>query len=246
MIGIILNILKIIGIIILAILGIVILLLALTLFVPFRYDISGHYYDKEDYKAEVRCSYLLHIISFSLSYEKELASSLKLFGIKMDLSAKAKEDETENEVDSKEKDSENKKKKANKEEKSGNVLANLKSFSEEHNLDYVIHFLIDQLVYLLNELAPRKVKLDLDLGFTNPAYTGWTVAGLSMVSWIYNDGVNITPYFNTDENIVKGSTRLKGRIRLVVLVIILCRVLFDKEVKRTLLDLSKVGGSNGK
>jgi len=243
MIGIILNILKIIGIIILAILGIVILLLALVLFVPVRYDISGHYFDKEDYKAEVKISYLLHIISFDLLYDKELVSSLKLFGI--NLSSKGKEDESENE-DSKEEDSDSKKKKTKKEEKTGNVFSNLKSFSEEHNLDYVIHFLIDQLVYLLNELAPRKVKLILDFGFTNPAYTGWTIAGLSMVSWIYNDGVNITPYFNTDENVAKGSTRLKGRIRLVVLVIILLRVFFDKEVKRTLQDLSKVGGANGK
>lgn len=73
--------LKIIGIVLLSVIGLVLLILALVLFVPIRYRVKADYDEK--LLAEVKVSYLLHIVTFLLEYDGEnLTKKLKLFGIK--------------------------------------------------------------------------------------------------------------------------------------------------------------------
>ena len=81
MLTVILTILKWIGITILVILGILIVLLCLVLFVPIRYKADGFY--KDSYKVRAKVSWLLHMVSFSIDYEKEQPFHMKLriFGI---------------------------------------------------------------------------------------------------------------------------------------------------------------------
>lgn len=81
MLTVVLTILKWIGITILVLLGILIFLLCLVLFVPIRYNADGFY--KDSYRVRARISWLLHIVSFSLDYEKEQPFHMKLrvFGI---------------------------------------------------------------------------------------------------------------------------------------------------------------------
>lgn len=81
MLTVVLTILKWIGITILALLGILIFLLCLVLFVPIRYHADGFY--KDSYRVRARISWLLHIVSFSLDYEKDQPFHMKLrvFGI---------------------------------------------------------------------------------------------------------------------------------------------------------------------
>ena len=80
MLGILLTILKILGIIILVILGLIILLLVLILFVPVRYRAEGCYEDKVPYiKASV--SYMLHMFSAFVAYDSGLKIKVKLLGL---------------------------------------------------------------------------------------------------------------------------------------------------------------------
>ena len=63
-------ILKIIGIILAVILGILVLLICIVLFVPLKYEIHGKFEGNLDSaKVTVRCSWLLHLIAASLSFE---------------------------------------------------------------------------------------------------------------------------------------------------------------------------------
>lgn len=65
-------ILKIIGIILAVILGILVLLVCVVLFVPVRYTAEAEFPGKvDDIQAKVRVSWLFHLISFQLSYEKK-------------------------------------------------------------------------------------------------------------------------------------------------------------------------------
>lgn len=80
MLNIILLILKIIGIILLSILGLLILAVLIVLFVPVRYKINVTYFDTV--VADIRISWLLHILSFRIHYEEALTQTLKIFGIK--------------------------------------------------------------------------------------------------------------------------------------------------------------------
>ena len=73
-------ILKIIGIILLALLGLILLAIALVLFVPVRYKISGEI--EEEVTIHARVTWLLHLISWRADYQnKEFDTSLRILGI---------------------------------------------------------------------------------------------------------------------------------------------------------------------
>lgn len=99
--SVILFILKLIGIILLVLLGIIVTLLILVLFVPIRYDVSGEL--ETEIAVHVKVTWLLHLISFVLDYEKgETVTCLRIMGIRKKAKAKsaleeeAWEDELEN------------------------------------------------------------------------------------------------------------------------------------------------------
>ena len=82
----ILGILKIIGIILLTLISILLLILLAIAFVPVRYFVQGKFSDDETY-ADVKVSWLLHIISFTFSIDRTAQSKIavRLFGIKLPL-----------------------------------------------------------------------------------------------------------------------------------------------------------------
>lgn len=81
MLAIILQILKILGIIILYLLGILLFLILVALFVPVRYQAKGYYH--ETYEVRAKINWLLHIVSAQMVYSKEQALLIvvKVFGI---------------------------------------------------------------------------------------------------------------------------------------------------------------------
>ncbi len=79
--SVILFILKLIGIILLVLLGIFVTLLLLVLFVPIRYYVSGEL--ETEMKVHAKVTWLLHLISFVVDYEKgEAVTSLRILGIR--------------------------------------------------------------------------------------------------------------------------------------------------------------------
>ncbi len=84
MLGVILCILKIIGIVLLAILALLLALLLIVLFVPVRYRANGFYKDNK-YQLKANASYLLHIISVGVCFEGKLEYYIKIFGIPLNL-----------------------------------------------------------------------------------------------------------------------------------------------------------------
>ena len=80
MLEIILTILKFAGIGVGILLGIVLLLLILVLFVPVRYEAAGE--NKEKLQAKGKVHWLLHIVSFQVSYENNVTKMvLRIFGV---------------------------------------------------------------------------------------------------------------------------------------------------------------------
>lgn len=70
MLHILLLILKIIGIVLAVLIGLIVLLLAIVLFVPIRYTVSGQYYEKPKLKAQIH--WLFHLLRVSVTYDDEL------------------------------------------------------------------------------------------------------------------------------------------------------------------------------
>jgi hypothetical protein len=81
MLHIILLILKILGLLLLVILGLLLVVLLAVLFVPVRYRGSGSYYGEG--KGSVGISWLLHILSIRLRYDKSLTVTVRLFGFRI-------------------------------------------------------------------------------------------------------------------------------------------------------------------
>lgn len=79
---IILQILAVLGIILLCLLGLVILLLLLMLFVPVRYKLKGSR-TEDDMQADIRVTWLLHVLSVVFSYPKPGVITVRVFGIKL-------------------------------------------------------------------------------------------------------------------------------------------------------------------
>ncbi len=88
-----LLIVKIIGILLASIVGLVLLLLALILFVPFRYKLYGQKHD--DLYLMAKVTWLLHIVSFKFEYtgEGKPVSKARVFGIPVYNSTKPKKDQ---------------------------------------------------------------------------------------------------------------------------------------------------------
>lgn len=93
--------LKIFGIILLSLIGLVIVLLLVVLLVPVRYRVKGYY--KEEFVCHGKVTWLLHLVSVSIDYEKELITNIKILGIPLSVftrkrdkkKASSKQDEKE-------------------------------------------------------------------------------------------------------------------------------------------------------
>ena len=136
MLAVILNILKIIGIILLCIIGLILFLLLLILFVPIRYKARAYKYESNNETADsdndtvvnAKVTYLLHIVSIIFNMNgKTKTFKLKLFGITIPKKADRK---------SKKKDS--KKGKKRKKSKNANTISNDsdQNQTEEYTVDW--------------------------------------------------------------------------------------------------------------
>ncbi|MCR5468572.1 MAG: hypothetical protein K6F37_06395 [Lachnospiraceae bacterium] len=80
MLGILITVLKIIGIVLLVIIGLVLAILLCLLFVPLRYGIWVNSTEDSGWNVSGKFTYLLHMLSLSLAYEENLRFRFKLFG----------------------------------------------------------------------------------------------------------------------------------------------------------------------
>lgn len=84
---------------------------------------------------------------------------------------------------------------------------------------------------LLKFLKPKKLVLNLHFGFDDPSVTGKVLAALSMLYPFYMDHINLEPEF--DEKILEGDAYIKGTVRGLHLLVIICNLFFDKNIKTT-------------
>ena len=84
---------------------------------------------------------------------------------------------------------------------------------------------------LFRFLRPSEASVDLEFGFTDPAYTGYTLAGISMIYPLIGEYAQIRPDF--EHKVLKGSIFVKGKIRMLYALIFAWNMLWDKNVRTT-------------
>lgn len=88
-----------------------------------------------------------------------------------------------------------------------------------------------ELIYLLRHFGFRDIVTDLQFAISDPATTGQVLGALCMVPALYRYDFKVTPDFEADAFYIKGTFGITGRVRLLHIVIVLLRLIFDKEVR---------------
>lgn len=97
--------------------------------------------------------------------------------------------------------------------------------------------LIREIRRLLQMLRPSKASVDLEFGFTDPAYTGYTLAWISMIYPMVGEFTQLKPDF--EHRVFRGSIYLKGKFRILYTLIFAWNMVWDKNVRTTYRHIRK-------
>ncbi len=233
---IVLQILKITGIVLLILLGIILLLLLVILLVPIHYRADIEYTDRDKrYNVLVRAHWILHIIRVRFVKDPDRTDTeARVLFFKV----------------------------YPKKEKSG-TLGERKAPEESvfRKIKYKITELyvkIKRIIYMINDerdqaavrelllrtkkllwhIRPRKTDIRVDLGMDDPAATGEALGIIYALYPLYRDKIHVTPDF--DEKTLDAVALFKGHIILLVVLIALLKVYFDKDIRRLYRQIQKL------
>ena len=92
-----------------------------------------------------------------------------------------------------------------------------------------------ELFRLLKHLKPKKADVKIVYGFDDPYYTGQVLAALSVLYPFIGGCTSVTPDF--EQQVLKGSVHLKGKIYLCHFVQICWNLIWSKNVRQTYHDI---------
>ncbi len=93
-----------------------------------------------------------------------------------------------------------------------------------------MHLTFSSLKKLLKHVLPTKLQSKLIFGTGDPCSTGQALGAISILYSFYGDKLQITPDF--EREIFEGKHFAKGRIRLITILIIVVKLIFDKRFKQ--------------
>lgn len=96
---------------------------------------------------------------------------------------------------------------------------------------------VKELKRLLRRLCPEKLEGDIEFGFEDPAYTGYLLAGISLIYPMAGEFLNIRADF--ENKVLKGSVLAAGKLRLLYILIPAWNLFFDRNVKITYRHIKK-------
>ena len=106
-----------------------------------------------------------------------------------------------------------------------------------------IGFTFSQLVKILKHVMPQKMDVYFEIGTGDPASTGQILAIQGMLYPLICDKICIVPDF--EEKRAEGSFHIKGRIRIIAVMICGIRIILMKEVRTLIRQLTKKEETRG-
>lgn len=91
---------------------------------------------------------------------------------------------------------------------------------------------------LCRHILPRKKKINIRIGFEDPAQTGYVLAGLGIIYGALGNILNVKPNFEDKECKIDGY--FIGKMNLITLGIIFMKIVRDKAIKRLLNNIDKL------
>lgn len=106
-----------------------------------------------------------------------------------------------------------------------------------------VKHVFNELWYLLKKIKPKTIEGDVILGTGDPASTGQAIGAIAALYGFIPEKLQITPDF--EEKKYEGNLHIKGRLRLIHVVIIAVRLIADKNVRYIFKKiLAKEGAEN--
>lgn len=118
-------------------------------------------------------------------------------------------------------------------------ISNIKSILTDETNKKVAGLLWKELLYLLKHFRFRKLRTDLSFSMGDPALTGQTLGVLSMMPVLYQYEFHVYPDFESDKLYVRGTFDVKGRARGLYLLVIIIRLLKEKECRMLIKKIMK-------
>ena len=109
---------------------------------------------------------------------------------------------------------------------------------EKPSTKRAISFTFGKVIKMLRHILPRKLKGYLIFGSGDPATTGKVLAVLSMVYAKTGPLIDITPNF--EEKQLECDLEIRGKIQIIVLVVLAVQVILNKEVRQLIQDVKKL------
>ncbi|MCR4705343.1 MAG: DUF2953 domain-containing protein [Lachnospiraceae bacterium] len=94
-----------------------------------------------------------------------------------------------------------------------------------------------QLYRAWKSFRPRKVNGYVHFGFDDPALTGQILGATSLCYAFYGESLRVIPDF--ESQVFEGKLDLKGRIRVITVILIGAKLYFDKDLRRLWAMISK-------
>lgn len=130
------------------------------------------------------------------------------------------------------------KKQKKQEKKQGRFSAIKSELSDEKNKLALSH-VWREVLYLLSHLKPKYAKGEIDFSAGDPALTGEVTGMLSLCPLFYRYKIHVYPDFASDKFYVRGNLFLKGHMSLYQLVLVLIRLMRDKNFRRLIKKIRK-------
>lgn len=130
------------------------------------------------------------------------------------------------------------KKQKKQEKKQGRFSAIKRELSDEKNKLALSH-VGREVLYLLSHLKPKYAKGEINFSAGDPALTGEVTGMLSLCPLFYRYKIRVYPDFTSDKFYVRGNLFLKGHMSLYQLVLILIRLMRDKNFRRLIKKIRK-------
>lgn len=96
---------------------------------------------------------------------------------------------------------------------------------------------VKEIKRLLGFLKPDQADIEVEFGFADPAYTGYTLAAVSIFWPVIGEYTRIQPDF--EHRVLRGRADVKGKIRAVYAVILAWNLVWDKNVRTTFKHVRK-------
>lgn len=118
------------------------------------------------------------------------------------------------------------------------MMKKVKDMIENESYQMAVKHILNELLWVLKKICPKRMKLNLDYSFGSPDYTALFIGAVACFPIAFQNEWKIHPDFEADKMYFDGDVKAKGRIILFPIVVAVIRIIVDKNCRKLYNDFS--------